>query len=148
MRKMQATEIMLWCACGLRRADVSVELSPAHDRCTLQRPCEDEIGSIWDTRLAANPSLYNGTKFRLAGFEHATGFGAAEHDAVKILLGISAKVSSSLILEKCLGMAWCCWQSRRNARTLRKQGITRDPRLCDHLLNLPNLEEGKVRPPI
>ena len=68
--------------------------------------------------------------------------------SLKTLLGISAKVSSSLILEKCLGMAWCCWQSRRNARTLRKQGITRDPRLCDHALNLPNLEEGKVRPPI
>jgi len=87
--QMQATEIILWCASGLRRADVSVELSLAHDRCTLQRSCEDQIGSIWDARLAANPSLYNGTKFRLAGFEHKIGFGAAAHDSVTILLGIT-----------------------------------------------------------
>jgi 8-oxo-dGTP pyrophosphatase MutT (NUDIX family) len=66
---MQSAEIMLCCPKGLRRQDVSAQLSPSHDRCRTQPSCEGQIAGIWETRLASNPGLYNGAKFRWAGFE-------------------------------------------------------------------------------
>ena len=89
--QMQAAEITLWCASGLRRQDVRVELSAAHDRCKSQRVCEDRVGSIWDARLAANPSLYNGAKFRLAGFAFPEegGGGSSAPATLTILLGLT-----------------------------------------------------------
>jgi 8-oxo-dGTP pyrophosphatase MutT (NUDIX family) len=83
---MQRAEITLWCPEGLDRRDVSVDLSPSHDRCRLQSACEDQIGSTWEARLALNPRLYNGSKFRLAGFE----FGEpGTQKQVKLLLGVT-----------------------------------------------------------
>ena len=64
---MQSAEITLWCPAGLSRRHLSVQLDPSHDRCKTQSVCEEQIGRTWDSRVAANPSLYNGAKFRLAG---------------------------------------------------------------------------------
>jgi hypothetical protein len=64
---MQSAEITLWCPSGLSARHLSVELDPSHDRCQTQSVCEEQIGRTWDSRVAANPSLYNGAKFRLAG---------------------------------------------------------------------------------
>jgi 8-oxo-dGTP pyrophosphatase MutT (NUDIX family) len=80
---MQRAEITLWCPEGLDRSHVSVDLSPSHDRYRLQSACEDQIGSTWEARLALNPRLYNGSKFRLAGFE----FG--EPGRIRLLLGVT-----------------------------------------------------------
>ena len=89
LSRMQASEILLWCATGLRRQDVTVDLSTAHDRCSLQSSCEDHIGSIWDARLSANPSLYNGSKFRLAGFVFPEQRDCTSSAQVTILLGVT-----------------------------------------------------------
>ncbi|XP_005577530.2 uridine diphosphate glucose pyrophosphatase NUDT22 isoform X2 [Macaca fascicularis] len=49
---------------GLPREQVQAELSPAHDRRPL--PGGDEaITAIWETRLKAQPWLFNAPKFRL-----------------------------------------------------------------------------------
>ena len=64
---MQSAEITLWCPSGLSPRHLSVELDTSHDRCKTQSVCEEQILSTWDSRVAANPLLYNGAKFRLAG---------------------------------------------------------------------------------
>jgi len=49
------------------RREVAAELLPAHDRCMKHPSCESQIKENWKARLTADPSLYNGAKFRLAG---------------------------------------------------------------------------------
>ena len=85
---MQRDEILLCCPGGLTPGDVVVELGRSHDRCCLHASCEDRISSAWDARRATNPKLYNGTKFRLAGFD----FRGAEDGLspkVHVLLGLT-----------------------------------------------------------
>ncbi|KAG2624218.1 hypothetical protein PVAP13_3KG113727 [Panicum virgatum] len=61
-----AFKLLLSCPAGLPRSRVSVKFGQSFDR--IPHPdaaLEESISQIWNQRLQRNPSLYNGTKFRV-----------------------------------------------------------------------------------
>lgn len=50
----------------------------------------------------------------------------------KQFLNSYAKVPTDLLLTKCLGQRWCCWQTKRNRSLFTKLDIKRDPAICRH----------------
>ena len=53
---------------GLRESDLRVMCEARFDRAT-DAGCEARIEQVWGARVAANPRLFNGTKFRLHSVE-------------------------------------------------------------------------------
>ncbi|XP_062017732.1 nudix hydrolase 9 isoform X2 [Rosa rugosa] len=61
-------KLLLSCPSGLSPSQVSVVFDELYDR--IPHPdinLENSISEIWDQRVQKNPSLYNGTKFRVCG---------------------------------------------------------------------------------
>ena len=63
-------EIWVAFAAGVTRTDVTAELSPLHNADIIN---QHEVDTIWAERVAANPKLFNGSKFRLADIDFAPG---------------------------------------------------------------------------
>ncbi|KAL3698070.1 hypothetical protein R1sor_012146 [Riccia sorocarpa] len=60
-------DLLLFCSMPLDRSQLSVDFSSAYDRQAHPDPeLEQAINKIWDQRVAAQPSLFNGTKFRVS----------------------------------------------------------------------------------
>ncbi|GAQ77729.1 hypothetical protein KFL_000030090 [Klebsormidium nitens] len=58
----------LVCSNGILADDLTVEFSPAFDRSPHPDPgLESSIDQTWEARLARQPSLFNGSKFRYGG---------------------------------------------------------------------------------
>eukprot|EP00271_Cylindrocystis_brebissonii_P009812 TRINITY_DN2515_c0_g1_i3.p1 TRINITY_DN2515_c0_g1~~TRINITY_DN2515_c0_g1_i3.p1 ORF type:complete len:236 (-),score=23.23 TRINITY_DN2515_c0_g1_i3:20-727(-) len=71
---------------------LEVDFSPAHKRLAHpDRVLEASIEQVWDARKAAQPDLFNGSKFRYGGFERFEGTheepDGESMDRVKLLLG-------------------------------------------------------------
>ena len=49
----------------ITRHNLKVELSTSYNRKSLPEPLEAEIGNIWMRRVTDNPTLWNGSKFRI-----------------------------------------------------------------------------------
>lgn len=63
-------EVLLACPRGLDAQELSVDFGAAYDRQPHpQASLEDAIEEVWQRKKEHNPSLYNGTKFRYAGFQ-------------------------------------------------------------------------------
>ncbi|KAL2644806.1 hypothetical protein R1flu_012393 [Riccia fluitans] len=62
-------DLLLICPVPLGRSDLSVDFGSAYDRQAHPDPeLEQAINKIWEQRVAAQPSLFNGSKFRYGGF--------------------------------------------------------------------------------
>ncbi|XP_030524540.1 nudix hydrolase 9 isoform X2 [Rhodamnia argentea] len=62
-------KLLLSCPLGLSPSQVSADFNVSYDR--IPHPdidLENSISEIWDQRIQRNASLYNGTKFRYAGY--------------------------------------------------------------------------------
>lgn len=49
----------------LTRQNLQVRLSSAYNRKALPEPYESQINDLWQERVKKNPTLWNGTKFRI-----------------------------------------------------------------------------------
>lgn len=57
----------LICSFGIPAENLSVELGPEFDRLAYPDPgLESSINQTWEARLAQQPSLFNGSKFRVS----------------------------------------------------------------------------------
>lgn len=49
----------------IKQSDLSVNFSPHHNRVALPTQYEDRVVATWEKKCQDNPSLWNGSKFRL-----------------------------------------------------------------------------------
>ncbi|XP_010033178.2 nudix hydrolase 9 isoform X1 [Eucalyptus grandis] len=84
-------DLLLSCPLGLSPSQVSADFDGSHDR--IPHPdidLENSITEIWDQRVHKNASLYNGTKFRYAGFiTHKEGSESGKISWVSLRLGLT-----------------------------------------------------------
>ncbi|KAH8933960.1 hypothetical protein BDL97_18G059000 [Sphagnum fallax] len=72
IRTQPTFHLLLVCPSGISRAQLEVDFSPVYDR--EPHPdldLEKRIEMTWEQRVAKQPSLYNGTKFRYGGYNRA-----------------------------------------------------------------------------
>lgn len=70
---------------GLPEDALQVECGPEHDRKPAAESDESLLEATWRARVAANPALFNGTKFRFAGVRARTEAGVGP----TLLLGLT-----------------------------------------------------------
>ncbi|EXC35080.1 Nudix hydrolase 9 [Morus notabilis] len=83
-------KLLLSCPSGLSRSQLSVVFDESYDR--IPHPdinLENSISEIWDQRIQRNSSLYNGKKFRYAGYALAEGGGSNKESHVCLHLGLT-----------------------------------------------------------
>jgi 8-oxo-dGTP pyrophosphatase MutT (NUDIX family) len=69
-----AFHLLLACPSGVPASLLEVDFSRVYDRQPHPDPIlENSIEKTWEERLAAQPCLYNGTKFRYGGYKILTG---------------------------------------------------------------------------
>ncbi|XP_031485910.1 nudix hydrolase 9 isoform X2 [Nymphaea colorata] len=83
--------LVLSCPTGLSRSQVFVDFSAAYDRVPSPNlELEESISKIWDERIQKNPLLYNGKKFRYAGYKFCPAEdGANKEPSVCLQLGLT-----------------------------------------------------------
>jgi len=57
----------------ITRHNLKVKLSGSHNRKSLPEPLEARIDEIWNRRVTDNPTLWNGSKFRIASVSESNG---------------------------------------------------------------------------
>eukprot|EP00898_Chlorokybus_atmophyticus_P001791 jgi/Chlat1/2612/Chrsp178S02456 len=83
-------EILLHCPTGLSQDQLTVEASTKYDRVPHPDPqLEQSITQIWEQRLAAQPALFNGTKFRYGGIRVDKTDTAGHPSHVTLRLGLT-----------------------------------------------------------
>jgi hypothetical protein len=55
----------------INRYSLQARLSSCYNRKPMPEPYESKINSIWLDRVSKNPTLWNGTKFRIASVDEA-----------------------------------------------------------------------------
>ncbi|KAG0583054.1 hypothetical protein M758_3G107600 [Ceratodon purpureus] len=69
-----AYSLLLACPAGVPASLLEVDFSPVYDRQPHpDSTLESAIEKTWEARLAAQPSFFNGTKFRYGGYKILTG---------------------------------------------------------------------------
>ncbi|XP_020276099.1 nudix hydrolase 9 [Asparagus officinalis] len=85
-----AFKLLLSCPSALPRSRVRVDFSPIYDRIPHPDPnLEKSIDEIWNQRVQANPSLYNGQKFRYGGDSLHPVDGSEKEYSVCLHLGLT-----------------------------------------------------------
>ncbi|CAM6110417.1 unnamed protein product [Calypogeia fissa] len=80
-----AFDLLVCCLSPLSRSQLHVDFRPVYDR--QRHPdsqLEETINKVWEKRIAAQPSIFNASKFRYGGFEVTAQNGA--HDKVNVVL--------------------------------------------------------------
>ncbi|XP_046571099.1 uridine diphosphate glucose pyrophosphatase NUDT22-like [Haliotis rubra] len=102
------TDIMYVCRSNLvLRSQMRVILSETYNRKRLPEAMEHNVETVWSDRLAKNPKLYNGTKFRIDSV-------SIEGDALTVNLGVTcykeyigSNWSPNVELYQTLGRQYC-----------------------------------------
>ncbi|BFI28383.1 hypothetical protein MPTK2_2g18930 [Marchantia polymorpha subsp. ruderalis] len=83
-------DLLVFCPVPLTRNQLLVDFSAAFDRQPHPDPqLEQAIEKIWELRVAAQPSLFNGTKFRYGGFREIRNADGKAPVIVSLCLGLT-----------------------------------------------------------